>query len=105
MLKDYLLDRLPKVRVLDVHDDPMHERLRVRLVPGGRQPIDHAYSFRRCLDEGPKTHTEKGDTSQLLGGNYPHTSINWYGQDSALITRTGLASWPSSATVPRRAPR
>src|SRR6478609_3715410 len=99
MLKDYLLDRLPKVRVLDVHDDPMHERLRVRLVPGGRQPIDHAYSFRRCLDEGPQTHTEKGDTSQLLGGNYPHTSINWYGQDSALTTRTWLASWLSSATV------
>jgi len=70
MLKDYLLDRLPKVRVLDVHDDPMHERLRVRLVPGGRQPIDHAYSFRRCLDEVPKTHTEKGDTIQLLGDDF-----------------------------------
>jgi len=83
MLKDYLLDRLPKVRVLDVHDDPMHERLRVRLVPGGRQPIDHAYSFRRCLDEVPKTHTERvtqASYSAMTSGYREH--LVWTGVGS-----------------------
>src|SRR3954469_20777819 len=59
MLEDYLLDRHRSCGRLDVHDEPVQERLRVRLVPGGNQPIDHASSFRRCLDEVPKTHTER----------------------------------------------
>ena len=62
MQKDYLLDRHRRCVRLDVHDEPVQERLRVRLVPGGRQPIDHASSFRRCLDEVPNSHTEKRDT-------------------------------------------
>ena len=59
MQKDYLLDRHRRCVRLDVHDEPVQERLRMRLVPGGSQPIDHASSFRRCLDEVPKTHTER----------------------------------------------
>ena len=105
MQKDYLLDRHRRCVRLDVHDEPVQERLRVRLVPGGRQPIDHASSFRRCLDEVPKTHTENRDTSHYSSVTIRIPVTNWYGQDSALIARTRLASWLSSATVPRRAPR
>ena len=44
MPKDYLLDRHRRCVRLDVYDEPVQERLRVRLVPGGDQPIDHASS-------------------------------------------------------------
>ena len=84
MPKDYLLDRHRRCVRLDVHDEPVQERLRVRLITPRGQPIDHASSFRRCLDEVPNSHTEKRETGHLLVGNYPHTSnkLVWTGLGS-----------------------